>query len=507
MRPPAGHLAPQPPSTLAVCALLAGCLFAPPISLADPAPVPPAGTTDASAAEAAPAWDVENPPGERSEVPIDTTTGTWMSVDVAPDGERLVFDLLGDLYLLPITGGEATRLTAGLAWDEQPRFSPDGKSIAFTSDRAGGDNLWILRLDVPGADGKLAGAGEPVRGTSDPRLVQVTKESFRLLNSPAWSPDGEYLVGRKHFTSQRSAGAGEIWIYHRSGGDGLQIVPRRNDQKDIGEPAFSPDGRYVYYSHDATPGDVFEYSKDPNGEIYAIDRVDRETGEVERWLGGPGGAIRPTLSPDGKWLAYIRRVRYRSVLMLHDQQSGIDRPLWDGLDRDLQETWAIHGVYPGMDFLPDSRALVVWAGGQLHRVDITTGERQVIPFHVADTRTVTPALRFPIAVAPDEVPLRMLRWVRVAPDGSRVIYQALGKLWVRDLPDGKPRRLATAAAGEPDVVELFPSFSRDGRYVVYTTWNDEHLGTVRAVPAAGGAPLVLVDEPGHYVEPVLSPQN
>src|SRR5688572_26365452 len=56
-----------------------------------------------------------------------TDVGSWMSVDVSPDGQTLVFDLLGDLYTMPITGGKATALTRGMGLDAQPRFSPDGK--------------------------------------------------------------------------------------------------------------------------------------------------------------------------------------------------------------------------------------------------------------------------------------------------------------------------------------------------------------------------------------------
>ncbi len=429
-------------------------------------------------------WDVNAPGFPATEVPLDVTEGTWMSLDVSPKGDELVFDLLGDLYVLPLAGGEARALTSGPAWDMQPRYSPDGQSIAFTSDRGGGDNLWIMKRD----------------GSSP---IGVTQESFRLLNSPAWSPDGQYLIARKHFSSRRSLGAGEIWMYHRSGGDGVQLTTRPNDQKDVGEPAFSPDGRYVYYSQDVTPGGVFEYNKDPNGEIYVIQRLDLDSRETERFVSGPGGSIRPTPSPDGQSLAFIRRVRNKSVLYVADVTSGAERSLYDGLDHDMQETWAIHGVYPTMAWTPDNTSLVFWAGGKLWRIDVATKKLTPIPFHVKGSRTVFEALRFAQQVAPDTFPVKMLRWVQVSPQGNRVVYQALGHLYVRDLPQGTPRRLTK----QTEHTELYPAFSRDGKSIVYTTWDDEKLGTVRVVPVTGGEGRVVSTRPGHYAEPALSPDG
>src|SRR4029450_6596230 len=67
-----------------------------------------------------------------------TKVGHWMSVDISPDGRSLVFDLLGDLYTMPSSGGKATPLTRGMAFDGQPRFSPDGKHVVLVSDRDGG---------------------------------------------------------------------------------------------------------------------------------------------------------------------------------------------------------------------------------------------------------------------------------------------------------------------------------------------------------------------------------
>lgn len=433
----------------------------------------------------APKWDVNAPAGPSRDVLIDVTSGTWMSLDISPDGKEVVFDLLGDLYVMPITGGEARPLTSGVAWDMQPRYSPNGRWIAFTSDRGGGDNIWLMD-----------------RSGGEPR--QVTKETFRLLSQPAWTPDSEFIVARKHFSSTRSLGAGEMWLYHRSGGEGLQLTKKRTDQKDTGEPAFSPDGRYLYFSDDSTPGGVFEYSKDVNGQIYVIQRLDREKGVVEPYVTGPGGSIRPTPSPDGKSLAFIRRVRNKSVLYVMDIASGRETPVFDGLDRDMQETWAIHGVYPAIAWTPDNKALVLWAGGKIRKVAVGSGAVSEIPFHVKGVRAVQEAVRFPVEVAPKDFKVRMLRWTEVSPQGDKVVYQALGHLWIKELKSGAaPRRLTR----QSDHFEFYPSWSRDGRSIVYTTWSDKDFGAVRVVAAGGGEGRVISSQPGHYVEPAFSPDG
>ena len=456
-----------------------------------PGAVTGSGTsTNANTPGASPAkWNVDDPPGEHHDVKIDVKRGTWMAVDVSPDGKQIVFDMLGDNYVIPAEGGEAKALTHGMAWDEQPRFSPDGKRIAFTSDRAGGDNLWVMDRD-----GSHAHA--------------VSNESYRLLNSPVWSPDGEYVAGRKHFTSTRSAGSGEIWMYHvgspaDGASDGIQMTKRRTEQKDEGEPAFSRDGRYLYWSMDATPGQNFEYDKDGNGQIYVIQRLDRESGEITTVAGGPGSASRPTPSPDGRWLGYIKRVRFKSVLHVMDLQSGEEHPLYAGLDRDLQEIWAMHGTYPGMSWTADSKSIVFWAAGGIHRIDVATKQVRDIPFHVADTRRVTESLHFPVAVGPDSMDAHMLRWVSVSPRGGRVVYSAMGRLYVKDLPNGKPHRLTN----QSEHWEFYPSWSRDGSRIVYTTWNDSTLGSVCVIGVGGGTGRVVTKQPGHYLEPVFSPDG
>src|SRR5690554_5931179 len=176
-------------------------------------------------------------------------------------------------------------------------------------------------------------------------------------------------------------------------------------------------------------------------------------------------------------MAYVRRVRLKSVLYVRELDSGVEWPVFDGLDRDMQETWAIHGVYPQMDWTPDSGSIVFWAGGKLQRVDARGGEVQPIPFRVEHTRKVSKPARYAVDVAPDEFDVKVLRWPSLSGDGSTLVYQALGKIYVRDMQSGAVRRLTS----QTDHHEFYPSLSRDGNWVVYVSWDDAELGSVRAV--------------------------
>jgi len=432
-----------------------------------------------------PQWQIERPAAETREVAIDVRSGTWMSLDVSPDGKRIAFDLLGDIYEIPVTGGTVRSVSAGMAWEMQPRYSPDGQTLAYISDRDGADNIWLHQLD-------------------DNSRRALTREKFRLLNNPAFSPDGRFVVGRKHFTTSRSLGTGELWLYHVAGGSGQQLLARSNKkhQKELGEPIFSPDGKFVYFSKDTTPGAVFEYAQDSNGQVFEILRLELASGLVETVVSGAGGAARPTPSPDGNTLAFVRRDRATTGLWLKDLDSGAERVLVADLDQDVQEVWAVHGVYPNMAWLPDSSAIVFWAGGEIRRVDTSTGRVEAIAFRVQDSRRVVPVVRPQQKVFEKLVRSRMARSPAVSPDGKRVVFEALGRLYVKTLPDGSPKRLTTDPARR---FEFHPAWSADSRRVVFATWDDVALGTVRTVAARGGRSKAFSREPGHYVEPSFVP--
>lgn len=432
-----------------------------------------------------PEWQVDDPPGERRTVKIDTEETTWSNLDVSPDGATIIFDMLGDIYRVPIGGGNAEALTDGIEWNYQPRYAPSGEQIVFVSDREGGDNLWVMA-----ADGKSA--------------RKLTEEPEHLVHNPSWSPDGSYIVAKKSFMSTRSIPAGEIWLFHLGGGDGLQLTERPygdRDQKNMAEPAFSPDGRFVYYSQDTTSGRVWQYNKDSTGQIFVIKRMELATGETEVFVGGAGGAVRPTPSPDGRYLAFVRRIPgLTSGLFLKDLEDGKEWVIHDRFERDLQETSGSEGNAPSFAWTPDGRSIVFWSGGKIQRVDVETRETKVVPVKIKVEKEIRPALRVKVDVAPDTVRVRMPRWLQRSPVDETVVFQALGYLWTA-APGEKPARLT----GQTDHFEFWPSFSRDGKRIVYTTWNDETLGSVRTIGVDGSGPRVLTAGPGHYVEPAFSP--
>ena len=427
-------------------------------------------------------WDVNNPKGDFNfkEHDFSTDEGTWMNLDVSPDGKTIVFDLLGDIYSMPISGGKAKVLRSGIAFEVQPRFSPDGNKISFTSDAGGGDNIWVM--DTDGSNAK-----------------QITKENFRLLNNSYWMPDGNFLVARKHFTSQRSLGAGEIWQYHITGGTGLQLTKRKNDQQDVNEPCISPDGKYLYYSEDVYPGGYFQYNKDPNKQIYAIKRYDFETGETITVTGGPGGAARPQVSHDGKTLAFVKRVRTKSVLYLHDLYTGEEWPIFDDLNKDQQEAWAIFGVYPNFSWTPNDKEIVFWNKGKIYKIDVNTLAVTNIPFSVEAKIKIAETLHNDAPVAPDQFTAKVIRHAVTSPDQKSLVFNALGYLWTKKLPNGKPKRLTNGSDFESE-----PSFSPDGKTIAFVTWNDENMGAIYKIPSSGGTMTKLTSEKGIYRTPSFS---
>ena len=462
------------------------------------------------------------PAGATRTVDFTTDEGTGMSVDVAPDGSWLAFDLLGHVYRVPIGGGEATAITqnSGPALNFHPAISPDGKRIAFVSDRNGQLNVWTMAAD--GTDPKL------VFGDLDTRFLQ-----------PAWAPDGKSIVAVRLFrTPGRSWHRQNRTLYRLplDGGKPEPIIEERLTQPDA--PAFSKDGRHLYYhvSYSIAEGLGMLTAG------YRILRRDQGTGALENVrLAGPaeptpefraalkaGGyatdvgsepsATTPKPSPDGKWLAFSRempdqtfewrghRMRPATALWVRDLATGAERVILPNATKDLTEINAQYAYrpFPGYAWMPDGGSLVLSVGGKIQRLDVATGALTPIPFTARVLRTLSEPARGRYRVEDDSLTVKFIQWPASSPDGKRLAFVAVGRVWVMDLPSGTPTPLTESML---PAFQLAPAWSPDGQQVAFSTWDDERRGHLWTVPAGGGAPRRITTAPGEYLGPVWSPDG
>jgi len=408
-----------------------------------------------------------------------TDEGTWISLDVSPDGKTIVFDLLGDLYTLPIAGGTATRITSGSGFDGQPRFSPDGKTIVFVSDRSGSENLWFVDPD-----------GQHVR--------PLTRGPNNAFVSPSFTPDGQYVVVTK---------SADLWLYHKNGGNGLKLTsqtPPAAPQGPGGGQApnnfmgasATPDGRYIYASARVAPAGYNQMLGSTQIVMY-----DRATGRLERRTLNLGTGFRPQVSPDGKTIAYGSRRMAITGLKLRDLASGDERWLANEIQRDDIESRGSRDLLPGYAWMPDSKALVLAHHGHIWRVDATTGQQTPIPFTAEVDQMIGDLSRFEYQVNDTTLTVRQIRGARPSPNGKRLVFTALDRLWVMDLPSGTPKRLTTSDEGEHS-----PVWSPDGKYIAFISWTEDG-GDIWRIPAAGGKAEKLTRAQAFYEDLAYSPNG
>ncbi len=436
-----------------------------------------------------PPWKVDDAHGPTHPVTFDLREGTWMSVTV--HGDRVVFDLLGDLWSMPLAGGEALRITSGAAWDAQPRFSPDGARLAFVSDRGGNEQLWVM--DADGTDAR-----------------PITDEGEARVTEPMWDPKGDWIIARRRTVDTRSIGVTELWQYHLEGGAGFQLTTL-DSHPHAGEA--TTDGRYVWFS---SRSGRFEYNHDPLSGLWSVWRMDRATGKQLPILTGAGSASRPLLSPDGKSLVFVSRDRAQALLEVLDLATGKRRVIADWLGRDEMEAFALHGTYPAMDWTDDGQ-LVLWAKGKLWRMGLD-GKKAEIPFHAQGTWQFRDVERWARDV-PDTVQSKLIRWPVWGPDGS-VAFSAMGVLWVRK-PDGTVERVSPGTG-------YAPAWNPDGTALAWTSWSDTEGGRLHVtrfgkkrsdevLPIEGqlvnpawsqdGTQLVVLRGVGGQVSPDLGSEN
>ncbi len=420
-------------------------------------------------------------------IKFSTTEGTWMSLDVSPDGKTIVFDLLGDIYTLPIEGGEAKKIVGGMAFESQPKYSPDGKTIVFLSDRSGGENVWIMKAD----------------GTEPKAITTATKAMFV---SPSWSEDGNYILVSR---SDQSIGTFYPFMYHKDGGSGVSIGPPAPPMPGPGQAGpfpprmntmgviASPEGRFVYF---AQRQNAFEYNA--RFPMWQVFRFDRDTGETSRVTNAQGSALRPVLSPDGKNLVYATRFETKTALRVRNLETNQERWLINNVTRDDQESRATRDTFPTYTFMPDGKSLIVPVNGKIARVDFATGQATNIPFNANVEVEVGPRAYFKYRVEDTPtVSARLIRYPTISPDGKRVAFTAFSKLYVMDLAGGTPKRVTSGTEGE-----FMPTWSPDGRSIAYVTWSRQG-GNIFSVSPDGAAPRRLTSTAAFYSYPAYSPDG
>ncbi|TVP75466.1 MAG: amidohydrolase [Gemmatimonadales bacterium] len=401
--------------------------------------------------------------------------GSWMSADVSPDGSTVVFDLLGSIWLVPLDGGEARPLTRGMAFDAMPRFSPDGERVVFVSDRSGGENLWMMSVD--GSD-----------------TVQVTRGNNNSYQSPAFSPDGTYIVA----TRAGGGGQGKLWMWHVDGGTGTQIVDGPGNLRTTGA-SFTPDGDRVWYSQRTG---AWTYNSAMSE--YQLAYLDLRTGETRTESNRYGGAFRPTVSPDGRWLVYGTRHVAHTGLRIRDLDTGDERWLAYPVQRDDQESRASRDAYPSMAFTPDSRSLVATWDGRLWEVPVEGDDPpREIEFEAHVEVPMGPEVDFDYPI--EDTPTFTVKQIRdgvPSPDGERLAFSALGRLYVTDLDGGTPEQVSDLPGNQHA-----PVWSPDGQHIAFVNWDFEEGGHLWRIPASGGSPERLTTEEAFWQQPAWSPDG
>ena len=392
-------------------------------------------------------WSIETSraPSTRS-LSFTATEGTWISVDVSPDGSRIAFDLLGHIYEMPFDGGEATPLTSGRSWNMFPRYSPDGRRLAFTSDRSGSEDIWVLHLETDSLENVSRMEGPVVQGT--------------------WSSDGKALYG----TAQDQE-AGTTGYRFNLFGTRQELV-KTGPFQPLTHFAEHTGRNVLFYEH---------LDQQLPGSGARIKVYDLESGETDVFLQRPGGAFNPTLAPGGRWLAYGHRDDLETVLIVRNLETREERVVARGLDRDHQEYGPYYyGVAPNVAWRPDGREVVFPHRGQIHAVDIESGAMRNIPFRAPVQRELDETIRFPVEVpSSGNAQTWANRWPQRTEQG--VVFEALGDIFLAS--GAEVTNLTTSPAHESS-----PVMHEATSTLYYASWTDADLGAIYRRPLAGGAP-------------------
>ncbi len=384
-------------------------------------------------------------------ISFQTTEGSYMDVDISADGSKIVFDLLGDIYTLPSSGGKAKQITKGLAWNRYPIWSPDGKEIAFISDVTGANHINII-----GGDGTFKRTVDK----SEPQIVFLPQSNDE--GTPLWTPDGNYIIEHSR-------------LHHMAGGS-LSLPLPASIKKIIG---FSRDEQLIYYCDSDT-----------------VKQYDRRTRGINQVMRLPENYCNVQISPDLKWLTYITGPALESNMVIRNLVTSKEKILVRSIEhhyRRMEEHYA---------FTNNSKYVIVGFNGKIHKIEVESGADHEIPF-VAHVNVEMGPFNYNLFRIPrDSLQVRYTRSANESPDGHSLVFSALNRLYVMSLPGGEPHVLAEQPFGQ-----FQPAYSPDGKWIAYATRDDTEGGALWRIPSIGGKPekITSSDTPFIYSAPTWSP--
>ena len=426
-----------------------------------------------------------------------------MSVDASPDGNSLVFDLVGHVYKVSTGGGEAACLTCDVSSSVNfhPRWSPDGAFVAFISDRDGQANLWVM--DADGAN---------------PRPVFLDVNS--RINEPTWAADGKSIIATRRFRTEMAfyRMRAEIWRFPLDGSEPKQLVAHDGQQRHW--PSVSKDGVHVYF-----------HTMNSMGQLHRLQRLKLSTGIIENvtkqksrpltypTYAPPLGEAAPEIGPNGRYLAFIRKVpagraRFgrdviyegRTALWLRDLDTGSERIIMDPVTPDAMDFLFTYKtrVAPGYGWSKDGKHIYISESGKIRKLAVASGKIETIPFRATIRRPVKMQARALARIG--EAPLfspRIHRWPSVSAEHGVLAFQSAGQIYTWDMStDSKP----VALMPMPGVMEGLPAYSSDGKAMAFVSYDANERGFVW-IAKHDGDEARRISRKGQYSWPIWGASN
>ncbi len=403
--------------------------------------------------------------------------GTWMSLDVSPDGRSLIFDLLGDIYQLDIEGGKATPLLTGAFNEVMPRFSPSGDLIAFVSDRSGERHIHIY--DVKTGD-----------------IRQVSTESNQNMYAPEWSSDGSYILATQFEEIGLGLNSGSVVRYSVDAGGQASIL--LDSGQLMGQySGVAPLNDFSFYTS-VVGGATNPYSADDPSVIYFYNA---ETDQLVPLETGYTHALKPLLSPSMDHLAFIGVEGEQSCIVLRTLATAEERVLTCDFRRtNLWRRSDSNDQVPNYSFTHDGGHIVYSHEGSIWKLDVLSGVITEISFQADVSLPMRPLGQFEYEIDLNDVSARSIRNPALSPDGDRVAFEAFGAIWLLDRYEAELPAQRLTELGE---IAAQPSWSEDGELLSFVLWDDERGGAVALFNVQSGSRIVLSNDGQFYSDPLF----